>query len=392
MDLILKNLESKMRVLFFLIFIGGHFLFGYDFSYCLKHYQMRALKFKDGYATPVLYNGKTYFIYYSKTPILDRAIAKSDPFIGLYLINPKKEVKGYVLRDVDFMAKEYNVALLRFSGFVQTKIISEQRGFLKYGRLDSKTSSNQVVGNICYQIYGITTENGLLTKRYIDRFLSQDKPYYADIGVRLREDTAIIDIIDPFFEENPFLPGDEIVSINNVPITSENIEWEIANLPEKSLARIEVLRSFKNLEKDPKKLEFTIMVRRAYGGLLLQDSFFESQGIKIDNKLNIKKVHHPQVDGLDQLRRGDQILQINKIDVLKMKGDVFENLKHVLSDALLQKGYIEMLISRDGFQFNIKIQPKNHFNDERLEALKPKAPKKKKEGFILMKEGRKLDY
>ncbi len=379
-----------MRFLFFLFFLGSHFLLSYDFSYCLRYYQMRALKFKDGYATPILYDGKTYFLYYSKKPILDKAIIKSDPFVGLYLINAQKNIKGYVLRDVDFMAKEHNVALLRFSDFVQTRIISEQSGFLKYGRLESKTSSNQVVGNICYQIYGITTENGLLTKRYIDRFLSQDKPYYADIGIRLKEETTIVDIIDPFFEDNPFLPGDEIISINDVPINSKNIEWEMSNLPEKSLARIKIIR---NLEKKPEQLEFVIPVRRAHGGLLLQDSFFESQGIKIDSNLNIRRVHYPQVDGLDELKRGDRILQVNKLDILKMKGDVFKNLKHTLNDAFLQKGYIDILVSRDGFQFNLKIQPKNHFNNERLKLLNSKRLEKNKDDkIVLIREGGKLDY
>lgn len=356
--------------------------FGYDFSYCLKHYQTRALKFKNEYATPVIYQNETYYVFYSKKPILDKNIIKADPFIGLYLIDGKKKIKGYELRNVDTFAKTHDMALIGFEGFIPTKVLSDQSGFLKYGSLTAQPSSNNIVGNICYQVYGITTAEGFIAKRYIDRFLSQDKPYYADIGIRLKNDTTVVEMIDPFFEENPFLPGDEIVSINNIAITSANVEWEIANLLENAQARIQVLRK---MDGESQKLEFLVRARRAYGGLLLQDSFFESQGIKLDKDLVIRRVHRPQVEHLDELKRGDQILQVEKIDVAGLPGNVFENLRQIMSNAFVKKGYIELLISRSGFNFYLKIYPKNHYSDERLQAIQAEESKKDSGQFELLK-------
>ena len=353
-------------ILFFVTFFS--FCWSYDFSFCFKNYQRMALKFRDSYATPIQYQGKTYFLFYSKTPLFDKSVIKSDPFIGLYLLKSNKETKGYVLRDIDIMAKEMQVAVIGFYGFMDVKILSNQKDFLDYAKLSKTPLPNQIVSNICYQIYGITTEDGLIDKRYIERFLEQKYPYYGDIGIQLRKNTTEVELINPFFEKNPFLPYDKIISIDDVPVTKNDIHWKIANLVYQSEVKVKVQR-----QGQQKPVELKVRVNRAYGGLLLQDSFFESQGIKIDANLNIRRVYQPTIEELGELKRGDRILRINKIDPLSLSGDIFLNLKKILSDAYIKQGYIEFLVSRNGFDFNLKIYPRG--NQEKANENQSSSPK-----------------
>ena len=393
-----------LRVILFLAF-ALNCAFGMNFSFCQKHYQMLVAKVKDYYAIPIQYNNQTRFLLYSKKPLIAEAVLKADPFIGLYEIAVKKPMKGYNLLELDAYAMEnIPVAVLGMQGAREAKVLEKQKGFLEYGKLSQSIEPNEVVGNVCYQIYGIGAEGGFLEKRYIERFLGQEEVYYGDIGVRLSAE-GVVEEIDPFFKDNPFLLGDKIIKINGETLQKDtNLEWIIANLSYQSQVQVSVLRhealqeqegqsgaqgdkqtqagggqakssqaqgsqakvnqatssasgdnpppSGKMIQKDLK-----VIVGKRYGGMLLQDSFFESQGIKIDSDLVIRRLSRELSNGLENLKRGDRILWIDKIDPRKMQGDRFANLRKVLSEAFIKNGFIEMLVSRNGFQFSIKVYP-----------------------------------
>ena len=383
-----------LRIILFLAF-ALNCAFGMNFSFCQKHYQMLVAKVKDYYAIPIQYNNQTRFLLYSKKPLIAEAVLKADPFIGLYEIAVKKPMKGYNLLELDAYAMEnIPVAVLGMQGAREAKVLEKQKGFLEYGKLSQSIEPNEVVGNVCYQIYGIGAEGGFLEKRYIERFLGQEEVYYGDIGVRLSAE-GVVEEIDPFFKDNPFLSGDKIIKINGETLQKDtNLEWIIANLAYQSQVQVSVLRhealqeqegqsgaqgdkqtqagggqakanqvanpassttlsqSGKMIQKDLK-----VIVGKRYGGMLLQDSFFESQGIKIDSDLVIRRLSRELSNGLENLKRGDRILWIDKIDPRKMQGDRFANLRKVLSEAFIKNGFIEMLVSRNGFQFSIKVYP-----------------------------------
>ncbi|CBG40241.1 DUF7488 domain-containing protein [Helicobacter mustelae] len=346
-----------MRKLLLLFFASFSFLWSYDFSYCQKHYHEIAQKFdKKNFSTPVFYKGKTYFILYSQTPLKNKKILRHDPFVGLYLIAPQKEVRGFVLRSVDEIAKELQVSIIGPDFLIKTQILQNQRGFLDFAKLKIKAPSpNLVISNICYQIYGITTqEGGFITKPYIERFLSQEKPYYGDIGVRTQGNIVLQ--IDPFFPNNPFLPDDKILKIQNkIARKSLNVEWVISNLKEGERVRVLVERK---IDKKTITKELSVVARARYGGFLLQDSFLESQKIGIDKNLKITKGNDLLKNGLENLQAGDRILWIARVNPLDLKGDVFDNLREVLMRAYLRYGYLEFLVNRNGFQFFTKVYPR----------------------------------
>ncbi|MCE3036240.1 hypothetical protein LW135_00135 [Helicobacter sp. faydin-H20] len=340
---------------YFLFFV--YLAQGYDFSYCQKRYEEMTLKFnKNIYAVPIFYKNKTYFIMHSFTPLRDKKIIKHDPFVGLYLIESDKNVRGYLLRNIDQIALEIEVSVLNHQEKVPTKIIRKQNGFLDFAKLrDKSMGANQVVSNICYQIYGITTENGdFVTKPYIERFLSQDKPYYGDIGVRIQGRDIVQ--IDPFFPNNPFLPGDRIVKIGKQTLLKNvNLEWSIVNLIFDK--PVEILVERKKGQKNITK-SFVVNVDQRYGGFLLQDSFFESQGIKINKNLKIIRANDNLKNGLEKLNVGDKIVWIDKISPFDLEGDFFYNVRELLMRAFLKHGFIELLVDRNGFQFYLKVYPR----------------------------------
>ncbi len=343
-----------MRHFFYLFVVFLNLAFGFDFSYCQRHYQRVVVKIKDFYAIPIQYHEEVRYVLYSKKPLIAQEVIKSDPFIGLYEIHPKKAAKGYILRQLDAKIQEIPLAVLGFSHYQETKLLQRQKGFLNYAKLDQSIKPNEVLGNICYQIYGIGAEDGLIEKKYLERFFLQQEPYYGSIGVRLSEGNKV-KLIDPFFKNNPFLPQDQIISINHKAINEQSdIEWVIANLPYQQEAIVMVLRN-QNGKKVKKELK--VVVDKLYGGFLLQDSFFESQGIKIDRNLVIRRLSKTLDNGLEVLKRDDKILWIDGRDPRKESGDIFENLKSILSETFVKYGYIEMLISRNGFQFSIKVYP-----------------------------------
>lgn len=328
-----------------------------DFSFCQRHYQQVVWKAKNINAIPIVYKDKTYYVTYSKKPLISEYVLRSDPFVGLYLINAKKDSKGYILRDLEKKPQEIQVAVIGNTRSEETKILQMQKGFLEYGKLNKMIGPNDVIGDICYQIYGIGVEDGFIDKKYLERFLSQDEVYYGDIGVRLEKNTNKIAEIDPFFKNNPFKPKDLIIQINDNKITKDiNIEWIIANLTYQSRAKISVLR-FEDGKSVTKTFEVT--VGKLFGGYLLQDTFLESQGIKIDKDLVIRRLSKNLNNGLENLKRGDRILWIHRQDPRKLKGEIFSNLREVFSSTYVEYGFIEMLVSRNGFQFSLKIYP-NH--------------------------------
>lgn len=330
--------------------------FGMDFSFCKARYKEVTLAFKDLRAVPILFKDKVYYVAYSKSPIIAKEVIKSDPFIGLYLLDVKQPSRGYELKEIETMPDDIEVAIIGSQKIQKTKILQEQKGFINYAKTSDLIEPNEIVSNICYQIYGIGTKEGFIDKKYLERFLSQDEVYYGDIGVRLKENSNQILQVDPFFANNPFRPGDIIIQINDKKVIAENLQWVIANLNYQSRVKVTILRY-----EDSKEVQktFEVEVNKLFGGLLLQDTFFESQGIKIDRNLVVRRISKNLHNGLENLQRGDQILWVNRQNLKKMQGDIFFNLRKTLSEAYSKEGFIELLISRNGLQFTIKIYP-NH--------------------------------
>lgn len=338
----------------------------YDYSHCLKYFAAASTPIGDTYAislkTP---NGQKHILYSPTRP--KAKILKSDPFIGLYLIDTPKTKQSYDLLPLDSRTlKDKNLALISKGVPSKGAITKRQNGFLRYAQFSSNAPRNAVLGNICYQIYGLSVGgNKFIEKKYIDRFLAQKSPYYGDLGIRAYGTKPIITTIDPFVPHNPFKPNDEILSINGKKISSSGeLEWVMSNLKKDSTAKVQ-------LQRDGKILTLQAKVSQRYGGFLLKETFLERFGLEIDEHMVIKATNPAIAGRFAPLRVGDKILWINKEPILTSESNVsesstpnssptkaFERLKYLLSKAQFDDrfdGQMQLLIVRDNLEIFIKL-------------------------------------
>lgn len=333
-------------------------LFAYDYSHCMKYFNAASTPVGSSYAISLKNGTKQHHILYATTTPRNVKILKADPFIGLYLIEAPNTKQSYELLALDARTlKDKNLAFISSKKVQKGHITKRQSGFIRYAQFSATAEANSVLGNICYQIYGISVGNNrFMEKKYIDRFLSQKTPYYGDLGIRFADFKAIVHFIDPFAANNPFEPNDEILSINGTKVnTSDEAEWIISNLKQDSMAKI-------LLKRKGKTLTFNVKVTKRYGGFLLQETFLERFGIALDSEMNILSINHANAGRFSALRAGDRILWINKEPIITESTSSahqrFQRLKFLLSQARFDErfdGKMQLLIMRDNLEIFLKV-------------------------------------
>lgn len=352
-----------------LLFLAPLFVFAKDYSACQRYYKDASVATSNSRVIQVEYNNRKYLLGYFKHKPKNVKILKADPFIGLYLLDlpKKKNLQSYVLMPIDQITLKLNIVSIGLKTLDEGIILEPQKGFLEYARFTAEVPTNGVISNICYQIYGIgVTQNQFIDTKYLNRFLSQKTPYYGDIGVRLYQNSKNVfkvEFVDPFFPNTPFLKDDEILSINNQTFKNYyDFEWYLSNLAEGSTAKVKIKRK-------EEILNFDIIVAPRYGGFLLPDRFFERIGITLNDEFEITHAN-PQFKDLQQgLLEGDIILWINGKQILtpqiKTSQEAQKRLRSLLTDAV-SKGKLDVLISRQGFQFTLNLV--NGLNNEYIKA------------------------
>ncbi|MCE3046482.1 PDZ domain-containing protein [Helicobacter sp. faydin-H17] len=337
--------------------------FSYDFSFCQKYYRDASVPVEQTRAVLIEHEKQKFFVAFFPTPPKNQQILKADPFIGLYILNlPIKDKPSYVLMPIDSKAQTLNMASISSKTIQKGIILQSQQGFLDYARFSGEVPRNGVISNICYQIYGLGTQKDqFIDHKYLSRFLEQDTPYYGDLGIRIyptdsKNKTLKVQYVDPFFPNVPFLKDDEILSINQKPIKDYNeFEWFVSNLKKDSIAQVTIKRINK---KKTETLTFDVVVQPRYGGFLLPDIFFDRIGIKLDNELKVISTDPAKYNLQQGLLKGDIILWINGERIFSYTKqnpkDVQARLREILTQAV-SLGKLEVLISRDGFQFTINL-------------------------------------
>ncbi|PAF46656.1 hypothetical protein BKH46_06720 [Helicobacter sp. 12S02634-8] len=342
-----------LRVLFVALVISSSF--GYDFSYCAQYYQKASTPLAGGYRTvSIASGGAVVSVLFAPLPPQGLKILKADPFIGLYLVQTPLTPYAYHLLPIDGRIKGRELSALTPTTYAQGKILNAQKGFTHYAKFSAPIARNGVVGNICYQIYGIGVGGEyFIDKPYLERFLHQKTPYYGDIGIRVvpREGQLVVYQIDPFFKQNPFLPGDILTSINDKKLRSyQEFEWISSNLAYGKPASIEIIRN-------GKPIKVQVLTDRRYGGFLLPDTFLERFGVRLDKELVVTHID-TSMPNAKIFKPQDRLVWINKKPILQADDDTKSKAEEALREALSQAGVeknIEILIMRDGLEFYLKL-------------------------------------
>ncbi|MGP1450486.1 MAG: DUF7488 domain-containing protein [Wolinella sp.] len=320
-------------------------VFGYDFSRCGERIALSSEKVGNSYGLAI---NEKHLIHYSKTPPVGYKIIKSDPFVGLYLLEAKSQKVPLELRELDKDALEdtLGVGISGKKGISEGNVTKRMTGVLSYARFSQKTPPNSIISSICYQVYGLGVGgNEFIESSYLKRFLEQKSVQYGELGIRFEkgEKKPIVALLNPF-SATPFRVGDQIFSINNTVISSlEELEHKVYELTPGKIVKVSVLRS-------GEMVSFDADIYPRTGGMLTErDDFLERIGIRFSADWRLLGAQKMLGGGLELLRDGDQLLRVNGIEMPHGEEAGLRLLSRFAGEEM------SWLIRRDDFEFFIKV-------------------------------------
>jgi PDZ domain-containing protein len=308
---------------------------GYE-SCKLKITHSQAIK-NSSIQVPVLKNKR---LIYSKY-LPNAKVIKYDPFLSLYLIEDRKKFKH------PFKINNHlslGVASVNKNRAIEGRINKRQVGLNSFATFSEKVYTPSLLLNSCCALEGIVTPKGIIEKAYIERFLKSKKSSYGDIGIRVtdKKRAVVINRVNPFIKDNPFLEGDIVVSIDGKKVYSS------ALLIKKILfSKIGSYHKLK-VKRASKYVYYKVQVKKRYGGGYISDTFLEQKGIYFSHNLTVLKIAN-EFEGYG-LKVGDRLMQVNGTKVT----DIADIREHI-SDF---KYFASLLFERDNFQFFVNIKGK----------------------------------
>jgi len=287
---------------------------------------------------PVENNKKIIFAKNIPKNILNYKILKHDPFLSLYLV---EDIKGFKYPFIINMNQALGCAAINKTAATELKITKRQVGLNNFALFSEELQTPMVLTNSCCALEGLVTENGIIEKEYLQRFINSNENTYADFGMRIQElnSLVIVKSIDPFMKNNPFKKGDCIISLDGKKVKSSSAFMRDVLFSKVGLShKIEVKRGGKILKLDVK-------TQKRDGGGYISDTFLEHKGFYFSKDLKIIKIDKPQKDY--GLKLGDKLLQVNGV-IIENQQDVMENISNF-------KEFASLLFERDNFQFFIRV-------------------------------------
>lgn len=329
--------------------------FTYDFKACEKKAALSMERVGNTYGIAIksLKNSSkaALFVYSPKQKPRGYKVLKHDPFVGMYLLESKGALEPINIKTITTEILEDEIASVSPKDSVSGKIATRMQSPIDFATLNTPTFQNSLISTVCDHIYGIGIGgNAFIEKAYLDRFINSDSIYYGDIGVRVMQnpDNAVeVNVVDPFFEGNPFKYGDIITSLNGEMVANlASFHRIVFDLKQDSIVPVQIKRNGVSMEVQVK-------VDKLRGGMLLPDDFFSRVHIGVDDNFVITYVGKEAKDGFERLRVGDKVLRVNQ--KIAPKGS--DAIIHLLGEYPDQKQ--RWLISRDDFQFFIDVNDKN---------------------------------
>ncbi len=273
-------------------------------------------------------------LVYSTTEL--RGASQSDPFLHLYLFDSKHPPKYPFKLNKNLPAKE--LASIN-EKIVCGKIVQKQRTLEHLGKFSSPITAPSVILNGCCFVVAIGTPKGVITRRFLRHFM-REGGVYGDLGVRIKrcENRLVVEYRNPFVR-TPLEVGDRILSIDGKKV-SDKASFEEAVLFAKPGKKLDL-----RVERCGKRLELHPLVYKRAGGGYLSDSFFETLGVFLDEKLRVVRSSYPQI------KKGDSIVALNSITV-----KTIDDVKYALSKVTTKKFLVAL--NRDGLVFFIKMKSK----------------------------------
>lgn len=370
---------KRLHLKFFLCFLAFVVpLVAYDFKACERKAELSMERVGNTYGIAIRSleqnaSKVALFVYSPKTKPQNYKILKHDPFVGMYLLEPKGVLEPIDLKTIQKEILEDEMASVTPSNSVSGKIATRMQSPIDFATLNTPTFQNSLISTVCDHIYGIGIgKNAFIEKEYLERFLKSDWIYYGDIGVRVVENgdgEVEVSVIDPFFKNNPFMYGDVIVFIDGEEVANlASFHRIVFDLTQNSIIPVQVKRN-------GVLMEVFVEVDRLRGGMLLPEDFFSRVHLDIDNDFVITYVGKEAKDGFERLRVGDKVLRVNQCKV----PSGYDAIIHLLGEYPDKQQ--QWLISRDNFQFFIDVNVKDRAEQNTIEDLLMEGLLRENNGF-----------
>ena len=311
--------------------------FSLDFSKCKEYYKQAT---KDFGGISALHLGNGQYLAYSNKLIKNDKLTKSSPILGLYLFRDENIPYKFELKEIK---NDIKIIAINKDLIINGEILQNQNSIKDLAIFNKNMPQNSVLSDICYQIYGISTNNNRFnTKKYIDLFLKNPDSAFSYIGIEIDKNLTISKI-NPLIIKHIKL-GDKIQSINNQTIESKsNFVDKITILPPNTQIELKI-----------NDISYIVTTLPLYSPFSTQSTYLEALGITIDNDLIITKIATN-----NHFKQNDRILKINQIDI-KNIDDIDSAIDSTLEDNL------NILVLRKNFEFFINIQKPRNIDEKNI--------------------------
>jgi len=306
---------------------------------CRKKINNELVVLPNGYPAWVV--DENHVLTFNPNLIKDLHVIKSNPLLGLYLIevNLSNNIK------FEPMLFRKIRSPLRFAiddeNYMPGKIKKQQIG-LNFAEFSEVIEDNLMIISGCCVTAGLSIGGDkYIEADYLKHFIESDDKYLSDIGARFKEVNGkiIVDEVNPFFIDNPFLEGDEILYFNEEPVLNlADFMKQILFLAKNTKVNVEVLRN-------NELFEFQIKTAILRGGGFLSDTFLENIGVWFDKNLNVTNIHAGSAFAKKELKNHYHLVSIN--------GKTFQNEKEIRQYFSKIKNHIP-----DFFSFKFRLQDK----------------------------------
>ena len=276
-------------------------------------------------------------LIFSATTPNNCKILKSDPYLGLYLVEDKKGFRYPFRLNMRYPS---GLAVINRAFAQEGKIVKNQIGLNNFAQFNGAVFAPALLLNSCCSLEGIVTPRGIIQKAYIDRFLKVKKVTYSDIGIRVKNDKGVVVTArDPFMKNNPFQVGDCILYMDGRKVRrASRLMRDILFSKIGSKHKVKIKRG-------TKVLTITVHSQNRQSGGYKSDTFLEQYGLHFDKDLRVIKIEKKAQKY--KLLVGDRLLQVNGVKVTNQQ-EVLDNISNF-------KDYASLLFERRNFQFFVNV-------------------------------------
>jgi hypothetical protein len=276
-------------------------------------------------------------LVFSETTPHNYKIYKSDPYLGLYLVEDKKGFRYPFRLNMRYPS---GLAVINRTSAQEGRIVKNQIGLNHFAQFNGAVFAPALLLNSCCSLEGIVTPRGIIQKEYIDRFLKVKKVTYSDIGIRVKNNKGVVVTArDPFMKNNPFQVGDCILYMDGRKVRrASKLMRDILFSKIGSKHKVKIKRG-------SKILTITVRSQNRQSGGYKSDTFLEQYGLHFDKDLRVIKIEKKAEKY--QLLVGDKLLQVNGVKVTNQQ-EVMDNISNF-------KDYASLLFERRNFQFFVNV-------------------------------------